>query len=1404
MNDDERLELIRRLSPHQWSKEQSAEVAKAFDADSKVQAAVADQLRIEEALTLQFAPGLESTEAFLGKLQRRVRSQRRARRMKLMVATILLLAATGSGAFVAYERGWLEKLIVPQGVAQRDDTNDSKKDRPRKKSRKTDVRNGDTDDPSGDGKPDASDSTTGDPMPVDPASEPTAEPDGNEPMPDPPGPIGVKAEPFEPQWKLFDDAAVRGDFSWLSNIEALMQPVQGELQKQANNGTIPLNGKYKLQPPTADGRVIRLRMHATSRLSFLIECEKQNARIDFSDGWQLLAFVNSAESPEQFRAIGGDNGRWNSFRQGTLDLRYQQGQLILARGDMVLLAIPIGEPASITLDTQCQLKLAENLRLQPIVVPDHDAKPVAEADISPAQRKWSTEPNAEYAVVTPQQDGGLLFSRKEDSDSELRVGTIVGPDSGLTVTMRAAKVAPQSGFFFDTPDGQKNCTAYIVQQGNNRVLAVSPADPGEAARSAQAGFYVSDPFWCRGVYGLDFFRIEFSCDGQTWVTFLERPYAAVALDKPVQVGLCAANGPGPRGGLLTDFTISRPRGLEQFADAELVTKVPFAVNDRFGQPLPPALQLDGALGARPDGVTPIDWRKACYLALLNKATTPAGRHELASQLVGTAIESGAEFDKSLAALGELPSRLKISPNDASKLTWAKLQGLYDQLADSESQQGRPKNLEQILAAWYSQSFGPGGRDFQASIAPVVPPGTLRLAMFHGWHRYQWNDTFLRALRFECFSRQSDGNIQHQAQTATLGRVVSWIKEQASDRLPEIRNDDPNATRRKRRWPPHPLVDESDRESLNTISEFLAAIESEQFGHACRILTGQFVPDGIVALGDDGRLSKATHRLMREQVEKNEELRTKLRRDFGQLGELRIRQALQNKQFDSLETLATQFHGTPAAGKARLMLADRDLSMGNFFAAAAGYESLLDHAALDDRSTIGAKYRLALAVSGRLGGQPVTTTVHFDGQPIAADEFEQMIAQLVAERRAGGEQQKDAPAGPSLGPEPREMKLTPLVNAAAQAHGKYKLAHRWVQFRFHDKHLVVHRHGQLKVIDLDNRRIVWEKNCANAERAYFSGPPARPIVVNKKVIVPFFDGNKIFLCGFSLDKGEELWKQAANDNVGGDPILVDSSLYVVGIQYQRGDYSDLYVRRVDPTTGETVLNKRIARLRKSEAVYRVGTPVLTDDSLLIRSGGSLICCDLFGNTRWIRKLSYVPPEVDPILLDVQQLDDIVVSGEYVFLNSAGSPHVVCVESATGHEVWSRFAPTLRRVVGQIDDRLIIVEGDKIAALDVKNGKTLWQTRTTADYQSILLGKNETIVAATLDHVPAGNQPNGRLTRRIDWLAADDGVVVKTAEFPNHGESHYDAGAIATNGRVIAALVNLKETAKSGDIVLLEPK
>jgi outer membrane protein assembly factor BamB len=1406
MNDEERIELVRSFKPHQWSSDQAAEVAQAFGKDAKLQSAVADQLRVEQALTLQFTPELESTEVFIGQLQRRVRSRRRARRMKITTILILLLAVTGSAGYVAYERGWLEKLIVPQGVAQNDDTEDSKKDKQKKKKKPKD----DKDDRPGDGKPDDPNAPMpadpmDDPMPDDPNGKPIDDPDGGktEPMPMPADAVVVEDDPVLPDWKLFDDSAARGNFTWLSNVETLLQPEKGELKKQGNNGTIQLAGKYKLQPPSADGHVIRLRLHTPNRLSFLVRNETQAARIEWRDAWQLVALINSPDAPQKFRVIGGDNGRWRAFRQGTIDLRYQDDQLILARGDIVLITIPMGAPTSITLEAQGQLKLAERLRLQPIALPKRVLDIVSEEVIPPAKREWSVQPDTKLAQVTPQEDGSLLVARNDDSDKELFVGTIVKPQAGLTVTMEATEIALQTGFFFDRPDGQKHAV-YVVQHKDDRVLAISPTDKGEAKRNAGAGYFVGDRVWCRGVYGLDFFRLEFSSDGINWGTFLEAPYADTALDKPVHVGMRAANGAGPRGARLTKITTSRPTVLEQLADGQLVSQVPFALNDRFGQPLTLALQLEGAAGARPDGSTEAEWRRACLVAMLGKVPTPNSRHEIASTLMRSVIDDGVDFDKTLAALAALPTRLKIQQNAGVKLNWATHQQMYDQLAIAESQGDRPDNLQRILAAWYAQPLGPGAREYYVPATVfVAPPETIRLALFHGWHRYQWNDAFLWAMQFEYFSRQSDGQILHPAKTSTLGKVVSWIKEQSGDRLADTPDSDPDATQPKRRWPQHPLVDESDRESLNTISEFLAAIESQQFAHACRILTGQFVPDGIVPLGEDGRLAKSTHELMREQIDNSEELQTILLRDFAQLGELRIRQALQNKQFDSLETLATQFHGTPAAGKAGLMLADRDLSMGNFFAAAARYEALLDRSESGERATIAAKFRLARAMSGRLDGEPVTQSIYFDGQPIAADEFEQMIAQLVAERNPGTQDSNNQNVR-QLAPGPSGMKLTPLVNAAAQSHGNYKSAHRWIAFRFYDKFLVVHRHGQLQVIELASRRVVWKKEVANPERAYFAGPPARPVVVDGKVILPFFDGNKIVLTCFSLDKGEELWKQPATGHVGGDPILIDASLYVVGIHAQRGNYGDLYMRRIEPATGETVFAKRIARLRTSDAIYRIGSPVLVNDSLLVRSGGALICCDLFGNTRWLRRLTYVPTEVDPSLLDAQHLDDLVISGTHAFLNSAGSPHVICVDSTTGNEIWSRFSPALRRVVGQVGDHLIIVEGDQIVALDVDNGKTVWSSATTADYQSVILGKDDTIVAITLNQIPAGQQPTDKLRRRIDWLSGQDGSLVKSADVLDQGDKYFDAGKIVTNGRVIVTLANLKSAGMSGDVVVLEQK
>ncbi len=1107
----------------------------------------------------------------------------------------------------------------------------------------------------------------------------------------------------------------------------------------------------------------------------------------------------------RFRSVGDDNSRWRSLRQGTLDLRYQDGNVVLARGDVVLLTLPMrSQPTQVTLDAQCQLRLAERLRLPPLSLPAVENDLLAGKSIRPADRQWTVEPKVEYGIVTPADDGSIAVSRIEETQSDLRVATPLNPRGGLTVSFELSGVAPHTGVFFDLPDGNRQHVS-VEPLSEDHVVCQGDYDPSGAQRAAQAGLYVGDSFWCRGMFALDHFRVEISTDGQRWAPCFERPYNQnTPLDRPARFGLWASSREGPRTVRLDKIWLSRSGALEGLADEKLVARVPFAVQDRFGNNLDWKLQLEGALDSRPKGVAEVDWRRACFVRLIDSPTNVAARQQLAGDLIDAARKDGAEAERLLAALIELPSRIWISRDASRPYTWDTHLRQFDELAAREFQAGRSDNLPKILRTWYVHDLGLGGRDFFQPM-PVAPVGLMRLALFSHWDARRWDELRIAAMQFESFNRLGSGDLPFDANTAALGRLASWMKDQAADFLPNVPDEMVGGERvTTRRWPEHPLVVDSDRESMNTVSEFLAAVETRQYAHACRILTSRRLIDGMVPLEHNGRLAKAIFVLLRETIDRNAELRATLHGDFAGLGELRIREALDNGQFELLEALATQFYGTPAANQAELLLADRDLSIGNFFAAAARYESLIDAAASDFREQIAAKRRLALAMTGQVSGDPVTTTIQLDGQPMSAAEYEKMISDLAAEHHKGGSIQANRLLDRSVAPGPREMRLAPLADVSTAVTPKYPFARRWVAFRFHEDRLVVHRHGFLAVIDVPGKRVLWQKNDSRRDKPYWAGPPARPLVAEGRVIVPFYDDKDIALTCFDLETGNELWKQLPDDDVAGNPVLIDSSLYMIGIRYQRGDYAELFLRRLEPLTGETLIAKSIARLRDSEAIYRIGTPTLVGDALLLRTGGSLVCCDLFGNTRWLRRLSFVPPEVESELFDDQALDEMVVVGNRVILNAPGSAHVCCIDAASGEEFWSHLAPDLHRVVGNAGGRLVICAGNRIEALDVKTGEPLWSTETTADYESVLLGADETIVALTLDRIEKKKDPEGRRIRRIEWLSAANGATVKSCELEATGDECGDAAAVTTDGRVIVALTNFEKNAKSGQVVVLEAK
>jgi outer membrane protein assembly factor BamB len=322
-------------------------------------------------------------------------------------------------------------------------------------------------------------------------------------------------------------------------------------------------------------------------------------------------------------------------------------------------------------------------------------------------------------------------------------------------------------------------------------------------------------------------------------------------------------------------------------------------------------------------------------------------------------------------------------------------------------------------------------------------------------------------------------------------------------------------------------------------------------------------------------------------------------------------------------------------------------------------------------------------------------------------------------------------------------------------------------------------------------------------------PATPVVHDGRVIVPFFDDRELRLTCFKLDSGEVVWKQTYDDAILGDPILIGASLYVLTAQRQLGDYADVVLRRVSPQTGESLLANRLLRVRWSESMFRVGRPALVGDTLIFRTGNALVACSMLGDVRWIRRMAFVPPGVDSPMFDFMALDDIVVDSDRVIVTCPGSPYVSCVAFDTGELIWSHLQPRVRRVVGRFGDVLVISTVRHVEGLDIKTGKPLWQTPVGGDYDAVLPAdggpeRGDAVVTLTLDRVQDNDYDQSGAVRRMRWLSAKDGSVIREVPVYEEAADVFNAEKMLTDGRLIFAMTNVPVSGEgAAKLALLEP-
>lgn len=1115
------------------------------------------------------------------------------------------------------------------------------------------------------------------------------------------------------------------------------------------------------------------------------------------------------------RFVSEDNARFRMMREGGLDIRYQDGHVVIARGDVVLLTVPMAQaPREVTMETEGRLWLAEELRFKPLVLDKAaDSSPLAEKRKA-SELSWRVMPEDREKVttMTAGDDGSVTFARSDaKSNHDFRYASTIEMLSGAEVTLEVSGMTPGTALFFTSPiDNNTMMIALGAHRGQN-VLCYSANDRGDVERRYREGWTVDDRFWVRARFNIDGTRLFASNDGKHFKTFEYRELeGAKSPAREAVFGMLGHYEVGDRKATIHTVSLQRFGAIEQLADPAVLAMVPALKDDVISKLSSYDSAYAQASENKPAQVGDAAWRVACNVAMLRQPLRVSIRQQAAFDAIRAATLAQVRVEKISAALCEIPNFLAMGKEDYRSTSYPQLLKLYDDLAMNLWVRGQRDQLGRLLDDFYT--IGDLGHHLRWYTPKQTAPGILtRLHLFHLWDRARFDDLRQSAMRYEFFTRQSHPWIDKSSDDYPVRMLCAWMVAQASEQLADVVQEgeaDRHGDRQlPRRFAPHPLIVDSDRESMNTVSEFLAAVESKAFDHACRILTRHSLPDGIAPVDNEGRLFKATYVLLRDIIESNEQLADRIKKQYAAVGLIRLRQALDQGRLDALEALATQFHGTEASRQALNHLADRDLSMGNFFSAAARYDALMEQAIESDKPTIAAKRRLSLAMAGEDAGKVVTQPVQLGNEKLSPGDFEQLVSSLLDERRKSGFMPDNMRPEEQEAFAPRAVKLSTAMDLTAARDLPERAGHRIreITYAHKDGVLLVHQHAKLTAYDLVGRRMLWQKSESGRDLSSYSAEPATPLIHGSRVYVPFFREKRTELTCFDLHKGEVIWRQVFDDAFAGDPIAIGPWLYVFSVRREVGNYGDIILRRLAPETGESVMARRVVRVRYGEELFRMGRPQLVSDALVFRAGSSLVSCDLLGSPRWIRRLSLVPPTVDSPLFDFQAMSDFVVDEDRIVVTAPGSPHVVCISARTGEQIWSYLQPRVRRMVARRGDNVIIATVNHLEALDIKSGKLVWQSPLMADYDAVLPAGTDMIVTLTLEKVESIKTDSDRRARQMEWVSAVDGQVVKSVTIEELSKEVFDIESLFTDGKVIVGVSNVNIKSKgNGKLVVLEGK
>jgi outer membrane protein assembly factor BamB len=1084
-------------------------------------------------------------------------------------------------------------------------------------------------------------------------------------------------------------------------------PVEGQ------GGRVSQRDYHGVQCGVLDG-LLRLRSPWTDRTSLRWSlAEHQNLRIYLWNGEQGVAlyyyeYAHRAWAayrttrqvgqprPRTYALVATDEDRhWRTNPQppATFELRHAGGELVLCRGDVHVLRVGLAQPPTeVLVEGHAVFRQLQLVPAAPL--PDDPPLPLADAG-RPADLPWMGELST-GATFAKHGDGSVELVA-EKNQAPAWVATRAPRDTLHEVILQLDNPQPGTGFFLAGDDGRPTLQVNFFRERRTGLVSLAPIGFGDGRQDSdhdlnqQPTCYLPERPWLRLLFGCGVFKWWVSDDGVHW----GRAWDPLTNQRgPIRaVGLYCTQGDQRRTIRLQRLLVRELEALNALAPAELLR-------------LAPALPLASDLGdwletvlmAQPDAADTAAWRRAAAIRTL-AAGAP---HELASPLLEHLVADGLAAQKTWdarRAILDEALRLAATWDDAGAaarwLTW------YEQRAAGEPRGAeafaRLSRAQMVAPLWCRHAFAIHSED--AEVAEL-----LHLAYAGDW------EALARLARRQRFWRR-----WQQGQPPTL---LEWGAALAARGLP--RGTAAEVPLAAADWR-HPLQVDLSKEGFNTLAELQAALDGQAYADACQIITSASGPQllGLLPDAQDPRLLLSLPGVLALAMREHPPLQAVMAEQFAPRGRLRVRQAIAQADEAAVAAGSIQFFGTAAAAEAHRWLGDRALSGGELTLALGHYRQARGSAPAELLPALAAAEQLAAALLGRSAAEPVSGEVRFGDARFSGEEFARLLAEVRQARQASAAAIDAAAARPrsvAAGGFAAQTRIRLDGDAGENPQnvpGEYQhfnldwAARQWSALAV-DERIYFSNRFQVSCWNAGSGQWDW-RNGLGGEQApahEWRLVPMRPVVAGDRLFVRRLQRPGPQLACLERSTGKLLWTTRGEGErlVVSDPLVVQDEVLAVVAARSEQELAFFWTR-FDGQTGARTSERLLMRLRDTWWQQRSCQLTPLGERALIVAGGSALLVDLSGQVLWLRQVAWLPPQLDPFW-HAQDQQPAVVQNNRLFVAQPGVRCVECLDLESGRLHWRKVLVSLRRVLGAVDDRLLVETSDGLLALNMADGQVQW--------------------------------------------------------------------------------------------------